>query len=749
MTAARLTPTPPPSARAQAFRICVLLAVITLAVYWPVTKYEFVNYDDGDFIANNPVIQAGLTTQGLAYAWHAEVARNWHPLTVLSHMLDCQFYGSEQTSAGKHHLTSLLLHTANTLLLFLLLRRLTGALWRSALVAALFAWHPLHVESVAWVAERKDVLSTFFWWLTIGAWIGYADGGRSRKSKLFYLLAVALFALAAMSKPMVVTLPFTLLLLDYWPLRRFQWQSRAAPAAVQPAAKSKPRPAKFPAPTAGDSVPFWRLIAEKIPFFAISLALCAETFHIQKTGGAMLDTLNLPIYARVSNAIASYVRYPAKMFWPENLAALYIRHGDWPFWAAAGAFVFLVAVTALVLRQQQARPYLAMGWLWYLGTLVPVIGLVQVGMQTMADRYTYVPMTGLFVILAWGGAELAEKFRLPRTIPALAASTALLVCLVLTARQITWWKDSETLFQRMITVTDRNFMAHFNLGNLYSKEGKKDLAIQHYAEALAEQPIYADAENNLAGLLLEEHLYDQAIQHYQHAAQMKPSSTAYFNLANSFADAYRARRDTNDFTQSVAAYQQSVQFDPDSYATHNNFGMILQDGNQMPQAITEFESALRAKPDFELGHFNLANALNRANRLDDAIAHYHAAAALKPDRIETFSNAGVCYARAGKMDEAAREFQQVVKLNPRDSGGWGNLGNALGSQNKLDEAVSCYQKALAIDPSDYQTEFNLGLSLLHLNRRDEARAHFQAALRIQPGYPAAQQALSELDRTGK
>jgi tetratricopeptide (TPR) repeat protein len=725
------------------------LAAITLAVYWPVTKYEFVNYDDTDFIANNPIIKAGLTKAGLAYAWQAEVARNWHPLTVLSHMLDCQLYGSDQSDAGKHHLTSLLLHTANTLLLFLLLRRLTGAMWRSALVAAMFAWHPLHVESVAWVAERKDVLSTFFWWLTLWAWIAYAADPRSRKSKLFYGVAVALYALAAMSKPMVVTLPFTLLLLDYWPLRRLKWQSRPGSVPSPPVAKIKQRPAKPPAQPADNSVPFWRLIVEKIPFFAVSLALCAETFHIQKTGGAMLDTLNLPIAARVSNSIASYVRYPAKMVWPENLAALYIRHGDWPIGEAVGALVLLVAVTILVLREQRARPYLAMGWFWYLGTLVPVIGLVQVGMQTMADRYTYVPMTGLFIILAWGGAELAEKFRLPKYIPAVATGVALLACVVLTARQITWWKDSETLFQRMVAVTDRNFMAHFNLGNLYSKEGKKDLAIQHYAEAVAEEPIYADAENNLAGLLLDEQHFDDAIQHFQHAAQLKPSSTAFFNLGNTLADTYRARHDTNDFAQSVAAYQRSLLFDPDSYATHNNFGMILQDGNQMALAITEFEAAVRAKPDFELGHFNLANALNRANRLDEAITHYHAAAALKPDRIETFSNAGVCYAREGKMEDAAREFRRAVELNPRDSAGWGNLGNALGLQNKLDEAVSSYQKALALDPADYQSEFNLGFSLLQLNRRDEARTHFQAALRIHPGYPAAQQALSDLDQTGK
>ena len=743
MTPSSPTPTPPP--RHQALWICLLLAAVTVAVYWPVTGYEFVGYDDPDFVTANSMVQAGVTVPGLQYAMHAEVARNWHPVTLLSHMLDCQLF---KLNAGRHHLTSLLLHTANTLLLFLVLRRMTGALWRSALVAALFAWHPLHVESAAWIAERKDVLSALFWWLTLWAWLGYTDASKNRgaKSKLFYFLAVFLFLLAAMSKPMVVTLPCVLLLLDFWPLGRFQL--RAPPPAVREG-RAKSRAAPPAVKPAANLLPPWRLLLEKIPFFAISAALCIETFSIQQHGGAMLDTANLPLVSRIGNAFISYVRYPAKMFWPGNLSALYIRTGDWPPWEVAGAALLLAGLTAWIVAQARTRPWLALGWFWYAGMLVPVIGLVQVGMQTMADRYTYLPLTGLFIILAWGGADLAARFRPPKYVPAVLAALSLAACLVLTARQIPCWQDSETLFKKMIAVSNKNFMAHFNLGNFYSRHEKTDLAITHYREALAAEPNYAEAHNNLGGVLLDQKLYDEAIQHYQDAARLKPSSTAWFNLANTFADAARARHDTNLFAQSVQAFQQALQLDPDSIATRNNLGMVWQDRNRNDLAIPEFEAAVRVKPDFELGHFNLANSLARAGRLDEAITHYQTAARLNPGRVEAFNGQGVSYARQGKMEVAARQFRRVTELTPGDSGGWENLGNALGSQNKLDEAIPCFLKALQIDPRNYEAEFNLGLSLLHQNRRDEAKAHFQAALRLQPDYPAARQALSELDRPAK
>ncbi|MGA2555629.1 MAG: tetratricopeptide repeat protein [Verrucomicrobiota bacterium] len=719
-----------------------MLAALTLAVYRPVAGYDFVSYDDSDFVTANPMVQAGVTLPGLHYAWSAEVARNWHPLTLLSHMLDCQLF---KLNAGRHHLTSLLLHTANTLLLFLVLRRMTGALWRCALVAALFAWHPLHVESVAWIAERKDVLSALFWWLALWAWLGYAGGSKNSapKSKLFYGLAVFLSALAAMSKPMVVTFPFVLLLLDFWPLRRWRLRALSPPP---PAARAKSRAAPPPAPSAAGLLSARRLLLEKIPFFAISAALCWKTFLVQKHGGAMLDAANLPLGDRIGNAFISYIRYPAKMFWPADLSALYIRIGQWPAWEVAAAAILFAGLTAWIVAQARPRPWLAAGWFWYAGMLVPVIGLVQVGMQTMADRYTYLPLTGLFIILAWGGAELAARFRSLKYALPFLAGLALAACLVVTARQIPCWQNSETLFKKMIDVSNKNFMAHYNLGNCYARRHETGLALAEYRLALAAEPNYAEAHNNLAGVLLDEKLFDEAIAHYRDAARLKPTATAWFNLANTLADAGRARRDTNLFAQSVQAFDQSLQLDPDSYATRNNLGMLWQDQNQNDLAIPEFLAAVRVKPDFELGHFNLANSLAAAGRLDEAIAHYQTAGRLNPARVETYNGLGVCFARQGKMEEAAREFRHAAELNPKDSGAWDNLGKALGSQNKVEEAIACFEKALQLEPRNSEAEFNLGLSLLHQNRRDEARTHFQAALRLQPGYSAAQQALSELDK---
>jgi tetratricopeptide (TPR) repeat protein len=477
--------------------------------------------------------------------------------------------------------------------------------------------------------------------------------------------------------------------------------------------------------------------------------LCAKTFLLQKHGGAMLDMEHLPLAARLGNALISYIRYPAKMLWPENLSAFHFRIGGWPDWQVAGAALLLAALTVWMVAQVRTRPWLAVGWFWYAGMLVPVIGLVQVGMQTMADRYTYLPLVGLFIILAWGGAELAARFRPPQYVPWLAAALSLAACQFLTARQIPSWKDSESLYKKMIDVNGKNYIARYNLGNFYSRQGKTDPAIEQYRLALAVESNYAEAHNNLASLLIVQKHYDEAIQHFQESARLKPASIAYFNLGNALADTARARHDTQLFAQSVGAFQQSLQLDPDSIATHNNLGMDWQDQNQDDRAISEFEAAVRLQPDFELGHFNLANALARVGRLDDAIAHYQAAARLNTNRVESFSGQGICYAKQGKMEEAARQFRHVTELNPKDPAAYGNLGNALGSQGKLDQAIACYLTALQLDPGDYQNEFNLGLSLLKLNRREEARTHFQAALRLHPDYPVARQALSELDAPAK
>jgi tetratricopeptide (TPR) repeat protein len=693
--------------------ISLLLAACTLAVYWPVTGYQFVSYDDSDFVTANPIVQAGLTVKGFKWVWHSEVARNWHPITMLSHMMDCQLFG---VAPGWHHLTNLLLHIANTLLLFHLLKMLTGAVWRSAIIASLFALHPLHVESVAWIAERKDVLSTLFWFLTTWAYVRYTIS----KSKALYALTLFLFALGLMSKPMLVTVPFFLLLLDYWPLRRME--------------KAKERPG---------------LILEKIPFVAMSAALCVITFEIQKQGGAMLTSLNLPFASRLENALISYVRYIGKMFWPHHLAGLYLRSDEWPLWQVSLAALFLIAVSILVVRERVRRPYLAVGWFWYLGTLVPVIGIVQVGMQSMADRFTYVPLIGLFIMVVWGAAEGCQRWRLPNFVPAAISILLLTTCADLTARQVTYWRDSETLFTRMITATSNNYMAHYNLANVYSREKKTDQAMTNYLAALEEEPNYADADNNLGVLLLDQKRYEEALAHYTDAVRISPDYIHYFNLANALADAASARHDSNEFAQAVQTYQRALELNPSASEAYQNLGLTWQAQGRDSEAIGAFEQAVRLNPDFEAAQSSLANALTRAGKLVEASEHYLAVVRLDPSRVESYNDLGICYAMQNKMADAEQQFKQVIRLQPSNAAAFGNLGNALAAQNKIDEAIPYYLGALKLNPNDYQTEFNLGLSLSRQGKRAGAETHYRNALKLNPNYPEAQRALKELENGGK
>jgi tetratricopeptide (TPR) repeat protein len=680
---------PPPPARPAPLWIAIALALVTLAVFCPVTGFQFVNYDDTDFVTANPHVQAGLTAEGFRWAWGSEVARNWHPITMFSHMLDCQLFG---VKPWWPHLVNLLLHTANTVLLFGLFQRMTGAVWRSAAVAALFALHPLHVESVAWVAERKDVLSTLFWFLTTWWYLRYAEefkvqsafakasADKSSKFKVFYFLSLLFFALGLMSKPMLVTVPFTLLLLDYWPLGRI-----------------KP------------GVPAWRMVVEKIPYFVLSAASCVVTYLVQKHGGAVLRLQDFPLGSRLGNALVSYVRYIELMFWPRHLAGLYLRSGPWPLWEVALAALLLLAVSVLALAQRRRRPYLAVGWFWYLGTLVPVIGLVQVGMQALADRYTYVPLIGLFVILVWGGWELAGAWRLARFAPA-ATTVVLAACAALTMHQEFYWKDSETLFKRMIDATPNNYMARYNLGNFYAKANRTNEAISNLTAAIQGEPNYAEAHNNLGGIFLDQKRYDEAIQHYRIAARVQTDFLYSFNLANALADAASARRDTNEFAEAVQTYRQALQLNPGSSDAHHNLALTWQVQGRAGEALAEFEQAAR----------------------------------LDPNRVDTWTQLGFLYASQNRMPEAEKVFREIVRLQPNNAEAFGWLGNSLAEQSKLADAIPFYLTALKLNPADCKTEFNLALTLSRQGKRDEAAEHYRQALRINPNYSDAQTALRQL-----
>jgi protein O-mannosyl-transferase len=501
--------------------ICLALAAANLVVFWPVRQYEFVNFDDHTYVSQNPHVQSGLSWPGLVWAFQAGYAANWHPLTWLSHMLDVQIFGLRP---GPHHLVNLLFHLANTLLLFLLFHKLTGALWRSAFVAALFALHPLHVESVAWIAERKDLLSTFFGLLAIWAYVSYVEKSNLRSltfkvqgsrfnvqrsefevpaphwpSSILYLLSLLLFALSLMCKPMLVTLPFLLLLLDYWPLGRLSLKTQNSKLKT-----------------------LFSLLREKVPFLALSIASSVITVHAQKAGQALLSVDALPLWPRVANALVSYVRYIGKALWPSHLALPYPYLEAWPLATVLLAVVTVAGGSFIALRCVRRRPYFTVGWFWYLGTLVPVIGLVQVGPQAMADRYTYLPMVGLFLGIVWTITELSSRWPHRSRILACAVVVLLLLCAVGSHRQLAHWQNSVTLFERAVAVTTRNYLAHHDLGEALEKQGRLDDAKSHLVAALEIRPDLPQAHYELGLVLFRQGHTGEAIAHYREALRLRP-----------------------------------------------------------------------------------------------------------------------------------------------------------------------------------------------------------------------------------
>ena len=535
---------------------CLVLALGTLLLYSPVAQFSFIDFDDDEYVADNPVTQAGLTWQGLQWAFNGIHVGNWHPLSWLSHELDCQLFG---LNAGAHHLVNVAFHIANTLLLFALLRGLTGAAWRSAFVAALFAWHPLHVESVAWVAERKDVLSTFFWLLTILAYVRYVALSKvqSPKSKFFYALVLLACAAALLSKPMAVTLPFTLLLLDVWPLKRF--------------------------PTSNFQFPiFTKLFAEKIPFFLLALALCAVTFLVQHGAGAVSA---LAWSVRLANVPVAYLRYLGKTFWPQDLAIVYPYVYHWPVAAVAGSMLLLAFLSALALVLVRQQAWFAVGWFWFLGTLVPVIGFVQVGAQSMADRYFYIPSIGLFVALVWGVAELFAEKPNGKFLLSLIGGGALAGCVLLTSAQIENWRNSTSLFLHALGATENNYVADNALGKAFERTGDNARALVLYREAVRIEPRYPISQYNLGLALISFGLKDEALEHLAAAAQLDPrNADAQFNL-----------------------------------------GIFFSQNGRQPEAVRCFEAALAVRPEFAAAHARLAETFVTLGNFPEAATHFHSA----------------------------------------------------------------------------------------------------------------------------
>jgi protein O-mannosyl-transferase len=620
--------------------IALFLVVVTFAGFLQVINHGFLNYDDSAYVTENRQVQSGLTPQGVVWAFRTMYAANWHPLTWLSHMLDCQLYG---LNPGGHHLTSLIFHTLSTLLLFFVLKRMTGKAWMSGFVAALFAVHPLHVESVAWVAERKDVLSTFFWMLTIWMYVRYVEKPGLRR----YLPVLLSFALGLLSKPMLVTLPFVLLLLDYWPFGRFQFGEAIVIHEADGPMKSGDR-----------KTAALRLVGEKVPLFLLAALSSIITFVAQQRGGAVVSVESYSIGIRIANALLSYITYIQKMLWPSHLAIFYPYLDTFSMWKVVGSGLLLVCLSTLVIRDARKRPYLLVGWFWYLGTLVPVIGLVQVGSQAMADRYTYVPLIGLFIIIARGVPNLLGRWRHNRVLLPILAGLLLSILIIMTRLQVQHWQNDVTLFKHAVEVTVDSHLAHTNLGSALFRQGKYQEAIPHYEEALRIKPGSAEPHNNMGLALVRLGKQQEAIVHWEEALRIDPDfADAHNNLGTALSQ-------MGKYQEAVRHYREALRIKPNSADARNNLGGEMKRLGRYEEAMTHFTEALRIKPDYAEAHGNLGNTFADLGRVEEAIAQYNEALRIKSNFAEVRLSLGLAYLRIGNRDSATKEYEILKKINP-------------------------------------------------------------------------------------
>jgi tetratricopeptide (TPR) repeat protein len=580
----------------------LLLALVTLLVYLPVGRHDFVNYDDTDYVTENSFVKSGLTWVDAKWAFIAFHSGNWHPITWLSHMADCEFFG---LNPGAHHFVNALLHAANVALLFILFLRLTGLFWPAAFNAALFAWHPLHVESVAWISERKDVLSTFFELLALLCYARFAEkskalssssvlgSARNSKPDVFYTLALAMFALGLMSKPMIVTLPFVMLLLDYWPLRRFS-------------------PSTF----------CLAFLLEKWPFFLLAAISCVITFLAQRAGAAVVSLEIIPLHLRLENALVAYPSYLLKLFWPENLAVIYPLPKLYPLWQLMLAIAALIFISWLVWYARKFA-YLPVGWLWFLGTLLPVIGIVQVGSQAMADRYSYFPSIGIFIAVAFGVNDMENRYQFPKIALTMAAVLMLAGCLFLAENQLGYWHDSEALFRHALAVTKNNDIAHLNLGAALQKRGDWNGALAEYCETERLAP---------GGFLI------------------------HGNIGSVLDDLGRPEA-------AMAEYQEALRINPNQPKIHDGIGITLVEMNRFNEAMRQFAEAARLNANDPWPHFQMGQALLKQGHDAEAISQFRESLRLDPDNFQILAYA----ARVLSADEntAMRDGQAALTYAAR------------------------------------------------------------------------------------
>ena len=620
--------------------ISLFLVVSILVVYQQMRTFDFVNFDDDRYISENSQVKAGLTVKGVIWAFSSFSSANWHPLTWLSHMLDCELYGLNPMG---HHWTNLQLHMANTLLLFFIFYHMTRALWQSAFVAALFALHPLHVESVAWVAERKDVLSTFFGMLAIWSYLRYIKHPRI----INYLLIMLFLSFGLMAKPMLVTLPFVLLLLDYWPLKRLHDNTSQQHS--------------------GSSKRFIRLVWEKIPLLVLVSISSVLTFVAQHYDGAVGSLKSFSIQVRISNALVSYVSYVYKTIWPRNLSVFYPHPGDTlPIWQSVGAVFLIAGACFLAIRTLKSYPYIAVGLFWYLGTLVPVIGLIQVGEQAMADRYTYLPLTGLFIVVAWGVSDLFRKWRIRKIVLWVSAAIIISSLAMGTFYRLRHWENGITLFEAAIKADNNNYLAYNNLGTAHGQKNL-DKAIFYYKEALKIKPDYVTALYNLGTALSDTGSFDEAILYLTKALRVNPENIdARSNLANLLFI-------QGDPEKAVFQYNEILKINPEYADAHSNLANVLTVQERLDEAVFHYKQALRINPEHTDAHYNLGTLLVKQKKTDQAVVHFSETIKIDPDYVKAYNYIGVILAQKGKPKKAGLFFSKAIQIRPDYSAARKNL----------------------------------------------------------------------------
>jgi tetratricopeptide (TPR) repeat protein len=794
------SPTRAPGTRPRIELIAAALCLLTAIAYWPLVNFDFVNFDDPVFVSENEHVLKGLTWDGFRWAFQFGHGDYWHPVTWLSLMLNVSIFGP---GPGGFHFVNLVLQAADAALLFFLLQRWTGRIWPAAFAAALFAIHPLQVESVAWITERKDVLSMLFFLLTLWAYGArrweFEDrrsdgGGRTSAvagqksddiSSISHLrspisclrpLPLAFFTLGLMTKSMLVTTPVLLLLLDYWPLNR---SARLRDAGMGPGAR------------------WFRLLLEKIPFFLLAAISGFITLHGQQRNLGMTPLPDVPFHHRAANALMACERYLRHLFWPVDLAVHYPNPGNWPPAALAAAIVLVAGLSIAAARLARRHPYLFTGWFWFIISVAPMIGLTPGWRQFMADRFTYLPLIGLFVAISWSAAALAGRWRLPQFAAAGIAGLLLAACLFRTRDQVANWRNSETLFRHALAVTTHNDLACYNLGcalkenprtkpeaaELFRRaveinpgyaeaqnnlalelagRGQFDEAIGHYEIALKINPRYVEAHNNLALALAATGKIDAAIEEYHRALDLAPSAEIYSNLGNALADQGRS-------AEAIEACRQAIALDPSDGRLHFNLALTLAGIGRIEEGIEEYREAARLAPHSPEVYNNLGNLLERTGRLEEAIKTYqhalqinpqfdqarqnldHALAVQKtvadpvqqlteklranPESAELHNELGNALCRANRLDDALREFRRAVELNPGDAEARGNAGVVLAFQEKWDEAISEFRTALRLQPNSAVIHNNLGNALESKGLPTNATAEYQEAVRLDPRSP--------------